>query len=163
MDSFTHFVTRLVEGPLEYKFAWLLALSMPFALIKGRWVERFIVLGFMGAIYAAGLARGADLGPIGTIKAIAVVDVCLMAFTIPFALWSDRYWPMWLLGCWIMMVLVDIVILMQPKPNIFAFADSSAVWSDAAMIIIWVGTYMEGMRRPKTKLPRLQLVFGNER
>jgi hypothetical protein len=31
------------------------------------------------------------------------------------------------------------------------------------MIILGLGTYIEGMRRPKTQLPTLQLVFGPSR
>jgi hypothetical protein len=143
----------VLSQPIEVLFAWALCLtSFPYAIIKGRWVERIVAIGFVAGLFAVHQIYVATETNVHRLNALVIADVCMFAFILPFALFSDRYWPMWMLGVWTMMILIDFVLLIQPKPSFAAFANSSAFWTDASLLILLIGTWWEGSRRPPTRI-----------
>ena len=159
MEAILHFILTFPQRPLESQFAWLLSTTLLFALIKGRWVERAMAIGLIASFYACHQIYIAAPQSAETMRGMVVADVCLLAFALPFALWADRYWPMWMFGALTMLVLIDFVFMIQKHPSWLAFLNSSALWSEIILIILGVGTYIEGMRRPKTRLPSIP--FGS--
>lgn len=122
----------------HWVWAALLSATCALALWKGGRSERFGAMMFYGAWLATLLAHSPDR--FATEWAIFAVDVALLAMLMGLALWSDRYWPIFITGFHLLDVLTHIGRMLDSSLPLWAYRTAAHIWGYLMIISLAVGT-----------------------
>ena len=118
-----------------------------FVFFRGRRPERIFVVAHALCIYAKHMVLAFPAKDLTfTVSSILpLIDAGFLTSTVPIALLSNRYWPMWAASIIVMMFLLDFAAM------IYNFGPSSSglngfVWVLILYTLVFVGTFLEGSR-----------------
>jgi hypothetical protein len=147
------------DGPvlpvMSFFFYWpLLAVSCGYALARGRKYERFAASVCIFASLVSVLARaplhqrylGVEVGDL-------LVDVAVLAVFVIIALWSDRFWPLWVAAFQLTTSLAHILRAIDASLIPQAYAAAERFWSYPILIVLFVGTW-RSRRRDLSERPQ---------
>jgi hypothetical protein len=72
---------------------------------------------------------------------LASIDLSLLIALLALALYSDRYWPMWLTSMQLVTIWSHPAFGIASQKIPFAYAVASMVWSYPMLILLAIGTY----------------------
>ena len=76
---------------------------------------------------------------------LLLIDLAVLAAFFALAQRSNRFWPLWATACHLIAVTTHLVILIQPRRVLQAYAIMQGFWAYPMMIAILIGA--EGHRR----------------
>ena len=84
-----------------------------------------------------------------------LIDLAVLAAFIALALYSDRFWPLWVAGFQLTSSLAHFLKAVEPDLIPQAYAAAARIWSYPILIIILIGTWRSHQRAKAERNPRL--------
>lgn len=123
-------------------FFGALTASCSYAAWCGGWPERagatIMVVATVLTIIAAGTFNSTWKGPEA---AVALVDLLMLAALVNLALYSDRFWPIWVTSFHLIAVTTHLARLVDQSVAALAYANAAAFWAYPMMIALAFGTW----------------------
>lgn len=127
-------------------FAVLIA-SCSYAAWCGGWPERagatIMVVATILTIIAAGTFNSDWKG---TEAGVFLVDLLMLAALVNLALYSDRFWPIWVTSFHLIAVTTHLATLVDQSVAALAYANAAAFWAYPMMITLAYGTWNHQQR-----------------
>lgn len=133
----------------RYLIFWtILLVTCGYALWRGRKYERLAAVVFLLATIASVLSRQAlqvryetlDIGEV-------IVDSGVLVAVVAIALFSDRFWPLWVAGLQLVNSMAHILKAVTSDLPPWAYAVAERFWSYPILIILFIGTWRQHRRR----------------
>lgn len=122
-------------------FALLLVACTLYALARGGRPERLGALTmFAGCVLTLAVNSPLSVRYASVEMAILVIDAIMLAIFAAVALFSDRYWPIWVTALQLLVVLAHIAKLADPEMLRNGYGFVMAVWSYPQLLAIALGT-----------------------
>ncbi|RYD84344.1 MAG: hypothetical protein EOP61_40260 [Sphingomonadales bacterium] len=137
---------------LQLMFFGTLIASCSYAAWCGGWPERagatIMVTATILSVIAAGSFnpswKTTELG-------IFLVDMLMLAALVNLALYSDRFWPIWVTSFHLIAVTTHLARLVDHSVAALAYANVAAFWAYPMMIALAVGTWNHQRRERSTR------------
>jgi hypothetical protein len=128
-------------------FFGTLVATCSYAAWCGGWPERagatIMVVATVLTIIAAGSFNSSWQGPEA---AVALVDLLMLAALVNLALYSDRFWPIWVTSFHLIAVTTHLARLVDQSVAALAYANAAAFWAYPMMITLAYGTWNHQQR-----------------
>lgn len=128
-------------------FFGTLVATCSYAAWCGGWPERagatIMVVATVLTIIAAGSFNSSWKGPEA---AVALVDLLMLAALVNLALYSDRFWPIWVTSFHLIAVTTHLARLVDQSVAALAYANAAAFWAYPMMITLAYGTWNHQQR-----------------
>ena len=129
-------------------FRIFFALVALYALLRGRRDERHIVLIMVAALVATELVLPPIRERFAVVESnLALVDIAVFAGFLWVALRSDSFWPMWIAGLQLTMLLGHALKIMDADLFSKAYAAALLFWAYPEVLILAIGTWRNDRRR----------------
>jgi hypothetical protein len=122
-------------------FACLLFGAFFYALARGSWPERsgtFILVAGSLLTLAVGSPLAGRFASVET--SILIVDAGVLLAFVALALFSDRYWPLWIAALQLLVVLAHLARLVDPQMIPTGYGFVLAIWSYPQLMIMIAAT-----------------------
>jgi hypothetical protein len=133
----------------------LLLLTCGYALFRGGHYERLVAL-----ICVIGSIASVILHPLhGRYASVnageLAVDCIVLAGFIAVALYSDRFWPLWVAGLQLTSSFAHVLKAIQPELIPHAYAAAVRFWSYPILLVLFIGAWRSNRRTQQigTSLP----------
>ncbi len=83
---------------------------------------------------------------------IFLVDLMVLAAFVNLALYSDRYWPLWVTSFHLIAVTIHVATLVDRSVAALAYANAAEFWAYPEMLMLAYGTWNH--RRRKRSIPK---------
>ena len=131
----------------KYLYVILLALCSGYAVWRGRGDERIAVAVCLLATALSYLILRSPVGRFQQLEAgILVIDVLAFAGFVAVALWSQRFWPLWVAGLQLTSLLAHLARISRIDLLPVAYAAAERFWSYPILIIIAVAAWRQHRR-----------------
>jgi hypothetical protein len=131
-------------------FALLLVACTIYALARGGRPERLGALTlFIGCVLTLAVNSPLSERYASVEVAILVIDAAMLAIFAAIALFSDRYWPLWVTALQLLVVLAHIAKLADPEMLRNGYGFVMAVWSYPQLLAIALGTRAHHLGRTR--------------
>ena len=131
----------------KYLYLVLLIACSGYALWRGRGDEQIAAA---VCLIATGLSHLILHSPSGRFEhleaGIMAIDVFAFAGFVAIALWSQRFWPLWVAGLQLTSLLAHVARVSQIDLLPIAYAAAERFWSYPILIIIAVGAWRQHRR-----------------
>ena len=132
----------------KYLYLILLIVCSGYALWRGRGDERIAAA---VCLVATGLSHLILHSPTGRFEhlegGILAIDVLTFAGFVAIALWSQRFWPLWVAGLQLTSLLSHVARVSQIDLLPIAYAAAERFWSYPILVIIAVGAWRQNRRQ----------------
>ena len=119
-----------------------------YALLRGRRDERQVGIIMVAALLATELVLPPQPERFDTVeKNLLLVDLAVFAGFLWVALRSDRFWPMWIAGLQLTMLLGHALKIMDADLFSKAYAAALLFWAYPEVVILAIGTWRNQRRR----------------
>lgn len=126
----------------------LLLLACGYALVRGRKYERLAAVVFLAATILSVVSRQAlqvryltlDMGEV-------VIDSAVLIAVVAIALFSDRFWPLWVAGLQLVASTAHILKAITVDLPPWAYAIAERFWSYPILVILFIGAWRQHRRR----------------
>lgn len=150
-DFFSYFAKHLVgyaDLNIGLQIGWgLVFANIVLATIRGGAIERLVLFVMCVSFYVSQyIYYSSDRATVTA--ALITVDAIIIAVLMPFALYSNRFWPMWFVSILVIALLVDLVLLASNEMKTWRYWLISNATTDAVMATLLVGTLVEPKQRP---------------
>lgn len=128
--------------PRYYFFLALLVLTCGYALWRGRSDERIVA----ATCLLATLATRFAISPLSTRYSnievgLLVIDLVMLAIFVAIALYSDRFWPLWVAGLQLTNSMAHLMKAIELDLLPVAYRAAAVFWSYPILIVLAVGTW----------------------
>ena len=136
----------------QLMFFGVLIASCSYAAWCGGWPERagatILVVATILTIIAAG-----SFNPTwkATETGIFMVDLLMLAALVNLALYSDRFWPIWVTSFHLIAVTTHLARLVDHSVAALAYANAAAFWAYPMMAMLAYGTWNHQRRQRSTR------------
>jgi len=150
-EFFSYFAKHFVEFPdlsIGLQIGWgLLFANIVLATIRGGAIERLVLFVMCVSFYVSQyIYYSSDRATVTA--ALIAVDAIIIAVLMPFALYSNRFWPMWFVSILVLALFVDLALLAINEMKTWRYWLISNASTDAVLATLLVGTLVEPKQRP---------------
>ena len=85
---------------------------------------------------------------------IFIVDLLVLAALVNLALYSDRYWPLWVTSFHLIAVTIHVAIYVDRSVAAMAYANALDFWAYPQMAMLAAGTWNHQRRQRRASPPR---------
>lgn len=123
-----------------------------YALIRGKTDARLVAIIFLIGNFVTYALRSPLAGSYSSVETgILIVDIlALLGFTYV-ALFSDRFWPLWVAGLQLTTTLGHVLKAIQSDLLPLAYAAALRFWSYPILIILLIGAWRQHRRRAQNR------------
>jgi len=126
--------------------------SCSYAAWFGGWPERagaaiMVTAAILSVIAATSFYPGWKSPETG----IFVVDVLMLGALINLALYSDRYWPLWVTSFHLIAVTIHLASLVDRSVAALAYANAAEFWAYPMLVILAAGTWNHRRRQSQAR------------
>jgi CDP-diglyceride synthetase len=148
LSYFAEHAIGFADLNLGLQIGWgLLFANIVLATLRGGSVERLVLLAMCVSFYVSQyIYYSSDRNSVAI--SLLAVDAILVAILIPFALYSNRYWPMWFVSILLITLFVDLALLATNQLRTRRYWLISNASTDAVLATLLVGTLVEPKQRP---------------
>jgi hypothetical protein len=82
---------------------------------------------------------------------IFIVDLLVLAAYVNLALYSDRFWPIWVTSFHLIAATIHVARLADPSVAALAYANAEAFWAYPMLVGIAIGTWNHRHRQASTR------------
>jgi len=123
-------------------FLACLVASCSYAAWCGGWPERagaaiMVAASILSVVAATSFYTGWDSPQAG----IFIVDLLMLAALVNLALYTDRYWPIWVTSFHLIAVTIHVASLVEPSVAALAYASAAEFWAYPMLAMLAVGTW----------------------
>ena len=120
---------------------------------QGGWPERAgAAIMFLGSVLSVVAAMSFYPGWRSPEAGIFIVDLLVLAAFVNLALYSDRFWPIWVTSFHLIAVTIHVATLADRSVAALAYASAQEFWAYPMLVGIAVGTWNH--RRRQASIPR---------
>ncbi len=135
-------------------FLLVLVSTASYAGWCGGWPERagaaiMVAASLLSVVAAMSFYPGWDSPEAG----ILIVDLLMLAALINLALYSDRYWPLWVTSFHLIAVTIHLASLADRSVAALAYASAQEFWAYPMLVMLAVGTWNHRRRTTQPKGP----------
>lgn len=131
----------------KYLYFALLFSCCGYAFWRGRGDEKIAAAVCLGATALTNLILHSPLESHQRLEAgVMAIDLLVFVVFVSIALWSQRYWPLWVAGLQLTSLLAHVARVSEGALLPVAYAAAERFWSYPILIIIAVGAWREHRR-----------------
>ena len=134
--------------PSKYFYDILLVLCCGFALWRGRGDERTAAtVCLVASVLSMAVLRFSTVGFHRLEGGLLLIDIVVFASFVAIALWSQRFWPLWVAGFQLTSLLAHMARASRIDLVPVAYAAAERFWSYPILVIIAVGAWRQHRRQ----------------
>lgn len=132
-------------------FNALLIISVGYALRYGERTERFVAIIFIAGIILTFFVTAPFHERFASLQTpLLLVDAGVFVALVLVALWSTKFWPLWVAAMQGVSAISHLSILFGPEVGSTVYGHAVQLWSYPMLILLLIGTRRTVLRRGET-------------